>query len=244
MTKYSESFRLAVVQPYQQTPDGIPTTTKRAASRLFLTLVLDNGETTGGVAYSFSRVGWHPAKQVEATRWFMSKLIGRTLARGPGMAGHPVKRASMGSGAVAMCAVLMLAYVPAIAVAEPACTGIHVNVLDIRNSTGKVACALFESPEGFPKEFLQFATNIAMLEIRETQARCHFLDIPAGTYALAVIHDENLDGKLATNWLGAPTEGYGFSNKANASLAGAPSFEDASFTYEGQDLEMTLTLNY
>jgi hypothetical protein len=30
--------------------------------------------------------------------------------------------------------------------------GIHVEMLGIRNSTGAVACALFEAPEGFPTE--------------------------------------------------------------------------------------------
>ncbi len=142
-----------------------------------------------------------------------------------------------------MFAVLMLVPPSAIALAEPACSDIHVNVLDIRNSTGKVACALFESPDGYPIKFVKSATNIAMLEIRDTQARSHFLDIPPGTYALAVIHDENLDGKLATNWLGAPTEGYGFSNGASASM-GAPGFDAASFEYDGQDLDLTIRLNY
>lgn len=157
--------------------------------------------------------------------------------------GYSAARA-VGRRCMAVCAALALVQPSGIALAQNSCPGIHVNILDIGNSTGKVACALFDSPEGFPKEFLQSATNIAMLEIRETQARCHFLDIPPGTYALAVIHDENLDGKLATNWLGVPKEGYGFSNKAKASFAGAPSFEDASFAYDGQNLEMTLRLNY
>ncbi len=144
---------------------------------------------------------------------------------------------------MAVGAVLVLASLSGIALAEDPCMGIHVTVEDIRNSTGKVACALFESSAGFPKEFVKSATHIAMQEIRETQARCHFLGIPPGTYALAVIHDENLDGKLATNWLGVPTEGYGFSNNVTATLS-APSFEDAQFAYEGQNLDMTISLNY
>jgi hypothetical protein len=40
------------------------------------------------------------------------------------------------------------------------------------------------------------------LKIRKEEARCNFTDIPPGTYALAVIHDENMNGKLDTNWLG------------------------------------------
>ena len=49
--------------------------------------------------------------------------------------------------------------------------------LNIRNSTGTMACALFDSPVGFPIEFLHYATHITVIEIREEQARCDFLDI-------------------------------------------------------------------
>ena len=138
--------------------------------------------------------------------------------------------------------VLALAILPALAFAQ-SCPGIHVTILGIRNSTGAVACALFESPAGFPTEFLLEATNIMMIKVRDAQARCDFEDIPPGTYALGVVHDENLNGKLDTNFLGIPREGYGFSNDVKAAL-GAPSFSAASFTYDGKNLDMTIRLRY
>lgn len=156
---------------------------------------------------------------------------------------HPVTQRHMRIRCVALLSVLMLASLPAIVFAQSSCPGIHVKIPNIRNSAGSVACALFESTAGFPSEFLEFATNIVMIKIQDSQANCHFLDIPPGTYALAVIHDENLDGKLATNFLGVPTEGYGFSSGAKATMS-APSFEDAIFSYNGQNLDMTIRLNY
>lgn len=45
------------------------------------------------------------------------------------------------------------------AAAQPSQPGIHVEILGIRNNIGAVACALFESPEGFPTEFVRFATK-------------------------------------------------------------------------------------
>lgn len=123
------------------------------------------------------------------------------------------------------------------------CAGIHVRILDIRNSAGTIACALFESPAGFPIEFLHSATNVMVIKVRKTQARCDFEDIPPGTYALAVIHDENMNGKLDTNALGIPTEGYGFSNDARAWF-GAPSFSAASFAYDGRSIELTIDVHY
>ena len=144
----------------------------------------------------------------------------------------------------AVCfAALVFANLPIPGMAQAQCPGIHVKILNIKNSTGTVACALFESPEGFPNEYLRSATNVMVIKIRKSQARCDFEDIPPGTYALAVVHDENMNGKLDANWLGIPTEGYGFSNNAKAVLS-APSFSEASFTYDGQNVDMTMSLQY
>jgi uncharacterized protein (DUF2141 family) len=106
-----------------------------------------------------------------------------------------------------------------------------------------VDCALFDSPAGFPREFLRSAQNVMVIKIRNAAARCDFEAILPGTYALAVIHDENSKAKLDTNLLGIPTEGYGFSNDATASF-GTPSFSDARFSYDGRSLNMTITLHY
>lgn len=155
----------------------------------------------------------------------------------------PETRVRMGVCCIVFWAVLVFANLSDIAFAESLCPGIHVKVLNIRNSTGTVACALFESSVGFPAEYLSSATNIMVIKIRRAQARCDFLDIAPGTYALAVVHDENMNGKLDTNWLGIPTEGYGFSNDVTA-LLGAPSFSAASFLYNGENLDLTISLRY
>jgi uncharacterized protein (DUF2141 family) len=152
------------------------------------------------------------------------------------------KPSAAGSRLVAWFALLMIGNLPAITFPQSPCPGIHVRILNIRNSTGTIDCALFASPDGFPKEFLHSAIVVMVLKIKRTEARCDFEDIPTGTYALAVIH-EIMNGKLDTNLLGIPKEGYGFSNDVKA-VRGAPSFSDASFPYDGQDLNFTLSLHY
>lgn len=152
-------------------------------------------------------------------------------------------RVAMGVRCAGWFAVLMFVNFSATAFAQSPCPGIHVKILNIRNSTGTVACALFDLPVGFPVKFLRSAANVMLTKIRKTQARCDFADIPPGTYAIVVIHDENRNGELDTNWLGIPTEGYGFSNDAKA-VIGAPSFSAASFPYDGSDLDLTLRLHY
>jgi uncharacterized protein (DUF2141 family) len=127
--------------------------------------------------------------------------------------------------------------------AETACPGIHVTILGIRNGAGTVDCALFESSKGFPVDVLRSAMRLVAMKVPNTEARCDFENIPAGTYALVILHDENMNGKLDTNWLGVPREGYGFSRDAKAAFA-APSFSDASFEYNGETLGLTITLRY
>jgi uncharacterized protein (DUF2141 family) len=178
----------------------------------------------------------------------MRKIMNESINREPAVAStvkHMEMGLSMGVRCVALFVfvVLVFANLPAAVFAESSCPGIHVKILNIRNSTGTVDCALFESPVGFPIEFLHSAMNVIVKKVRNMEARCDFEGIPPGTYALAVIHDENMNGKLDTNLLGIPTEGYGFSNDAKA-LLGAPSFSAASFRYVGGTLHLTISLHY
>ena len=89
-----------------------------------------------------------------------------------GGSGRRMRPSAAGVASVALCAVLAFEVHPVLAFPESSCPGIHVRVLNIRNSTGAVACALFESPAGFPTGFLRSATNIVIMKIRDTQARC------------------------------------------------------------------------
>jgi uncharacterized protein (DUF2141 family) len=55
-------------------------------------------------------------------------------------------------------------------------------------------------------------------------------DLPYGTYAASAFHDEDDDGDLDTNFVGAPKEPYGFSNDARARFS-RPDFEEAAFRF-------------
>lgn len=58
-----------------------------------------------------------------------------------------------------------------------------------------------------------------------------FSKCQAGTYAVAVIHDQDKNGRLTRNAIGIPTESYGFS-KNKYGLVGPPEFKDISFKLE------------
>ncbi|MFO7937024.1 MAG: DUF2141 domain-containing protein [Kiritimatiellia bacterium] len=174
------------------------------------------------------------------------KIMSESTHRKPALAStvsYPMTRVSMGVQCVALCAVLVFANLPSITFAQSSCPGIHVKIPNIKNSTGNITCGIFKAPEGFPNKFLESAKAIIIRKIQKTKAQCDFSNIPPGTYAIAVIHDENMNGELDTNWFGVPTEGYGFS-KTTIDKFGAPAFSVASFQYDGQNTNLTIRLNY
>ena len=146
---------------------------------------------------------------------------------------------------IVMSIIMLSIFNPMAAFAQTAasCPGIDVKVQNIQNNIGTISCALFDSPKGFPREVLEESTNVIISRVRKREAQCHFVDIPPGTYALVVLHDEDMDGEMDTSWLGLPEEGYGFSGEAEIGFE-APSFSDASFYYDGEPMSMTIKLNY
>ncbi len=94
---------------------------------------------------------------------------------------------------------------------------------------GKVFIALSPDESDYKKK--NNAYKEAKVDVSNGVAR-HTFDLPAGTYAIKVFHDENNNGELDTNFIGIPKEGVGFSN--NPSLTGMPSFQKVSFQLNGE----------
>jgi uncharacterized protein (DUF2141 family) len=118
--------------------------------------------------------------------------------------------------------------------------GLQAPVKGVRNAKGRVGCLLFDSPEGFPGDQKK-ARQRVLSAIADGAGVCKF-DVPAGSYAIVVMHDENANGKLDTNLFGMPTEGYGASRGAHGTFG--PKYEDARFDYHGGSLTMPITLKY
>src|SRR5262249_42174119 len=112
----------------------------------------------------------------------------------------------------------------------------------LRNEKGKVLCALYSSPDGFPKKADNASAHVTA-DISERHATCRFSGVTPGTYAVSVFHDENSNGKLDTSFMGIPREGVGASNNARGHF-GPPKFEAAAFQFTGGRLELKITLTY
>lgn len=90
---------------------------------------------------------------------------------------------------------------------------------------GQIILSLFNSEESF----LTQAQLIKTIEVgTEKVIEVQLTQLKVGTYAIAVVYDENSNNKLDTNFLGIPNEPVGVSNNAKGFL-GPPSFKDAAF---------------
>tara|TARA_A100001391_G_scaffold201229_1_gene187711 strand:+ start:594 stop:1031 length:438 start_codon:yes stop_codon:yes gene_type:complete len=67
-------------------------------------------------------------------------------------------------------------------------------------------------------------------------------NVTPGDYAIAIVHDENGNGKLVT-FAGIPREGVGFSRNPVLRF-GAPSFRSASFAVAGAPVEQDIRVKY
>ena len=70
-----------------------------------------------------------------------------------------------------------------------------------------------------------------------------FGNLEPGRYAAVAVDDEDGDGKLGENFLGVPTEPYGFSNAAQGFL-GPPTFDAAAVALGGGDEAIRIALVY
>ena len=90
---------------------------------------------------------------------------------------------------------------------------LNVTITDIREAKGTLMVAVVNSDAAWNNEAKPVAAK--KIEAVKGEVSLQFSGLPPGTYAVQVMHDENGNNQLDTNFLGIPTEGYGFSNNPN-----------------------------
>ena len=111
---------------------------------------------------------------------------------------------------------------------------LKVNITRLRNDKGIVLVSLFKGGKGYPDD-AAFAIRKEKTGITGKTAVVYFVDLPAGSYAAAILHDENSNQKMDKSFLGLPKEGYGFSNNVSGAF-GPPSYNRAVFSHSATEL--------
>jgi uncharacterized protein (DUF2141 family) len=111
---------------------------------------------------------------------------------------------------------------------------LDIEIPELRNDYGNIMLQLFDSTQ-------KVITQEKCI-IKDNNCSFSFQNLSRGKYAVRYYHDENMNGKMETNLVGKPTEGYGFSNNVIGKL-GPPPFEKWLFQITG-DKKIVLKPTY
>ena len=128
-----------------------------------------------------------------------------------------------------------------LAVAQPSATApLLIEVNGIRSAEGAIVVAIFDQEQAFEAVDINASVAVSFLPATARSIQITLHSLPDGAYAVAAIHDENIDGEL--NFDGdVPIEGYAFAAMGQSGLR--PRFEDA-LVAAGPDAIATLNLRY
>ncbi len=119
---------------------------------------------------------------------------------------------------------------------------ISVSITNMRSSEGVVRACITKNRRTFPNCRKDPDAMRRVVDASES-VTLTFTDVEAGAYAIALLHDENDNGK-ADRALGMmPKEGFGFSRDARVRM-GPPKFDDAVFDFDGTEASLTIRMRY
>ncbi len=127
--------------------------------------------------------------------------------------------------------------------ASPALAGeVVVTITDLRSTKGVVRACMSKREDVFPKCNQDPAALRVVVPAAETVV-LRFPAVKPGDYAVALLHDENNNGKADRSMGMMPKEGYGFSRDAPVKMA-PPKFRDAVFTQGEGTTRLTIKMRY
>ncbi|MBH5321334.1 DUF2141 domain-containing protein [Aurantiacibacter sediminis] len=150
----------------------------------------------------------------------------------------------MGSARIAILSAALLtglAAAPSAAGQEEG-VSVTVQVTNMRNTDGVVRACMTRDEERFPRcQNSDLGYRVVVPAGEATTLR--FRNVAPGTYAIALLHDENENGR-ADRALGMmPTEGFGFSRDARVRM-GPPDFDDAAIEVGTSAVQQTIRMRY
>lgn len=126
---------------------------------------------------------------------------------------------------------------------KPTKGNLKIIIENLKNNKGNLIVWIFKDEDAFPvKPEKAYKTKIVPSDsLADNQIMIDSLRFD--TYAVSVVHDEDGNGEMDTNFLGMPKEGVGVSNNAKGSF-GPPKFKDAKFNFNPDIKTLSIEINY
>jgi uncharacterized protein (DUF2141 family) len=117
-----------------------------------------------------------------------------------------------------------------------------VTVSDLRNTQGQLLVTVVDSEAGWNNQSKPVAAEALKVadKTRDGKSLQVKFTLPAGQYAVQVLHDENENGKLDFNSMGIPAEGHGASN--NPVVMRRPHFSETVFELKEEPAAIVVQL--
>ncbi len=115
-----------------------------------------------------------------------------------------------------------------------------IRITGFENDTGDCWFAIDNNKNIFEGDTSVYIGKILPIINREVVIELDSLKF--GEYAVKTFHDKNKNGKLDLNFLGIPTEDYGYSNNAR-SWFGPPSWDKAKFLFNQKEMKIEIKVD-
>ncbi len=140
------------------------------------------------------------------------------------------------------CAVLTLALAnSALAEAPKSLVTVEATITGVRSAKGNVLVCMTANAKAYPDCGKDPKSRKLSLPARAAMT-AKFEDVAPGTYAIALIHDENGNNKMDLAVF-LPKEGFGMSRNPKIGM-GPPSFKSAAFAVGADGVKLPITMKY
>ena len=145
---------------------------------------------------------------------------------------------------LAMIGVIAAApFLSAAAPAKDAASGaVVIDISNLRSTKGVVLACMTTNSKVFPRCREDKNSYRAVVKAGAAK-KLVFKNVKPGRYAIALLHDENNNGKADRAFGMMPKEGFGFSRDAKVRM-GPPNFKSAAFDYAGGGKAMKIKMRY
>lgn len=119
---------------------------------------------------------------------------------------------------------------------------VQIDITGLRSAKGVVRACMTPHKARFPRcqgDADAFSITVAAADA----GHITFPRVPAGNYAIALLHDENNNGKADRALTMIPREGFGFSRDARV-VMGPPKFADAVFEVGNAPIHQVIKMRY
>lgn len=118
---------------------------------------------------------------------------------------------------------------------------VTITIKNPRNLKGNFGIYFFKNQETFTAEKPYMSKYVKKKSLKDNT---YTFEVDAGTIGISAIDDENANKEMDYNWIGIPTEGFGFSDYYHTGWS-RPTFSNFDFKVEkGKTKNVSITFRY